>query len=187
MRVIGPRSVEDYTAWYLRREGGKGDSRPIPDRPERQVGAMWERHGGKMRSWFSSTTRWQIVSLAISDFGDLVFLESEWTRAEGLVVPGTPNYRLLRRVADIAIATGYLARPSAYRHKAYYDQLAAGSLRLAGENRVAICSAEASEISSNPNARHYLLDGVGRCLPYMILVAERTLEYGPIEAFLAER
>lgn len=78
-------------------------------------------------------------------------------------------------------------RTSAYRHKVYYDQLASGSLQIESENRVAICSAEQSEIRSNPAAQYYLIDGVGRCLPYMMLVAKHAREFAPVEAFCAER
>jgi hypothetical protein len=61
----------------------------------------------------------------------------------------------------------YLARPSAHKHQAYYDKLANGALRIEGEDRIAICSAEESEIRSNPAATYYLLDGVGlTCLDY---------------------
>ena len=149
---------------------------------------MWERHGsGKMRPWFTDTTRWHIVLLDGSELGNLVFLESDWTKQEALVVPSGTDYRILDRVAVRAISSGYLLRPSAHKHKAYYDALAAGTFHLAGDDRVAVCSAEDSEVCTNPSARHYLLDGVGRCLPYMILVKEHAVEYEPVEAFLAER
>jgi hypothetical protein len=141
-----------------------------------------------MRDWFSDTTRWYVVSLdSVSDLGNLVFLECDYTKSEGLVVRDGKNYRLLGRIAENAIAGNYLARPSAARHKDYYDKLANGSLRLEGEDRVAICSAEESEIRSNPSAQYYLLDGVGRCLPYMVLVAEHKQEFAPLEAFCAGR
>jgi hypothetical protein len=142
---------------------------------------------GKMRSWFANTTRWSIVLLEIADVVDLVFLECEWTKREGLVIPGEKNYRLLDRVTDNAMMSGYLARPSAHKHKSYYDALASGSLRLIGDDRVAICSAEDSEIQTNPRASYYLLDGVGRCLPYVILAKEHSIDYSPVEAFLAVR
>jgi hypothetical protein len=122
-----------------------------------------------------------------SDLANLVFLECDWTRGEGLVIPDGRNYRLLGRVVENAIAGNYLARPSAHKHRDYYDRLANGSLRIEGENRVAICSAEESEIRPNPSARYYLLDGVGRCLPYMILVAKHECKFAPIEAFCAVR
>ena len=141
-----------------------------------------------MRNWFGIRTRWSIVSLdLVSDLASLVFLECEWTMREGLVVPDGPNYRVLGRVAKNAIDNSYLERASDPRHKKYYDELINGSLRIEGEDRVAICSAEDSEIRSNPSARYYLLDGVGRCLPYMMLVIGRALEFTPIEAFCAER
>jgi len=188
MRVVRPSSVEEYASWFLRRAARGGDPDPIPDKPEEQVQAMWDRHRHKMRDWFSAGTRWHIVMLdAIRDLADLVFLESPWTKSEGLVVPGGSNYRFLDRVAANAIKERYLVRPSAHKHKAYYDSLAAGTCRLEGEDRIAICSAEPTEMSQNPVARYYLLDGVGRCLPYMILVTEQKLTYQPVEAFLAER
>lgn len=103
-----------------------------------------------------------------------------------MVLADGPNYRF-GRVAGNAQAIGYLARPSAQKHRAYYDKLAAGTLRLAGADRIAICSAEPEELEANPVARYYLLDGVGRCLPYMILTAEGRRPPRPVEAFLAER
>lgn len=188
MRIVRSSSVEEYASWYLRRESRKGDARQIPGGPEQQVQAMRQHHEGKMRKWFSGTTCWHIVSLDdMSDLASLVFLESKWTKEEGLVVPDGKNYRTLSRVAENAKAGDYFERPSARKHKAYYDQLWAGSLLLQGENRIAICSAEPGEIASNPVARYYLLDGVGRCLPYMALLNEGKLEHRPIEAFRADR
>jgi hypothetical protein len=140
-----------------------------------------------MREWFSPQTRWHIVLLDLADMASLVFLESEFTKTEGLVVPGEPNYRLLERVAENAKVADYFSRPSAYRHKAYHDALASGVLRLRDDERIAICSAEESEIKQNPRAQYYLLDGVGRCLPYMVLSKEAALKYIPVEAFLAEK
>jgi len=141
-----------------------------------------------MRDWFGDATRWCVMSLdTASDLTNLVFLESGWTKREGLIIPDGKNYRLLGRVVENAILENYLARPSAKKHKDYYDKLANGSLRIEGEDRVAICSAEESEIRSNPDAQYYLLDGVGRCLPYLILVAEHKREFEPIEAFCVSR
>lgn len=188
MRIIRPSSLYEYAAWYLRRDARKGDSRSIPDDPEEQVHVMYERHKGKMRDWFTSTTSWHIVCLdAVGELSNLVFLECKWTKEEKLVVPNGVNYRLLGRVTENAMNVGYLARPFAHRHKAYYENLAGGSLQLEGENRIAICSMEEGEGRSNPAAKYYLLDGVGRSLPYMILIHERKHEYRPVEAFLAER
>jgi hypothetical protein len=39
----------------------------------------------------------------------------------------------------------------------------------------------------NPRAQYYLLDGVGRCLPYMALVKSGAIAFTPVEAFLAEK
>lgn len=187
MRVVRASSIEEYAHWYLQRDRRKHPD-VIADDAGDPVELMRRHHPGKMRDWFSNATRWHIVSIDIaSDFANLVFLECKWTKLEGLVMPGGRNYRLLGRVTENAIAGNYLARPSANRHKDYYDKLATGSLRIEGEDRVAICSAEESEIHSNPDARYYLLDGVGRCLPYMILVAEHAQEFAPMEAFCATR
>jgi hypothetical protein len=80
-----------------------------------------------------------------------------------------------------------LDREKAKSHKKYYDQFIAGNLQLIGANRIAICSAEPDEIRQNPNALYYLLDGVGRSLPYMVLVLQKQPVPKPIEAFVAER
>ena len=183
-----PSSIDEYASWYLHRQRRKGDTRPIPAAPKDQLQVMWERHGeGKMRGWFSATTRWHLALLDPDDLANLVFLESDWTKGEGLVIPGVPGYRLLERVAEKAKTADYFSRPTAHKHKAYYDALASGALRLEGDERVAICSAEESEIRQNPSARYYLLDGVGRCLPYMVLSKAPAVVYAPVESFVAER
>jgi len=184
MRVVGKSSIEEYARWYLQRDRRKHTTLSIDDDASDPVETMRREHNGKMRDWFSASTRWDIVALdTVGDLGNLVFLECDWTTAERLVIHDGPNYRLLSRVAMNAISENYFER----KHRAYYDELANGSLRIEGENRVAICSAEASEVGSNPAAQYYLLDGVGRCLPYMVLLTERAREFAPIEAFRATR
>ena len=188
MRILRTSSLEEYAVWYLQRNRRKHPACSTVGVMDNPVEVMNRDHQGKMRRWFSNATRWNIVLLdALSDLANLVFLESEWTKTERLVIPDGPDYRLLGRVAENAIAGNYLTRSSACKHKAYYEELANGSLRIEGENRVSICSAEEGEIGSNPSAQYYLLDGVGRCLPYMILVAEHTREFASVEAFCAER
>jgi hypothetical protein len=135
--------------------GKRGSAIPIspPGALQGQVEAMRQHHGGKMRDWFNaSSTCWHIVELElVSELADLVFLECRWTKEEGLIIRDGPNYRLLDRVATNAMASRYLARPSARKHKDYYDQLATGSLELVGEDRIAICSAEPGEIACEPS------------------------------------
>src|SRR5690348_1344429 len=110
MRFIRKSALEEYAAWYLQRAKAKGDSLPIPNRPEQQVQAMWDRHCGKMRKWFNESTRWHIVELdVVEDLPNLVFLECPWTKQAGLVIPDGPNYRLLRRVVENALACDYLS------------------------------------------------------------------------------
>jgi hypothetical protein len=85
-----------------------------------QVDEMRQRHGGKMRDWFNASTRWYIVEIdLVGELANLVFLECPWTREEGLVIRDGPNYRLLDRIAGNAIASLYLARTSARKHKGW--------------------------------------------------------------------
>jgi hypothetical protein len=191
MRLLRQSSLEEYAKWYLERQWDrKGDLRPIPEQPEQGIEAMWERHCGKMRNWFDESSRWHIVELdAVDDLPNVVFLECPWTKASGLVIPEGPNYRLLRRASENALARNYLnsLSPDHPEHKHYYDALERGELQLVGGNRIAICSAEPSEMELNPDARYYLLDGVGRCLPYMTLLLELKMKPLPVEGVLAQR
>lgn len=186
MQILRPSSLEEYASWYLQREARKsGDNLAMQQHP---VAEMWLHHAGKMRNWFDAITTWNIVQLQdVTELANLVFLESNWTKQEGLVKHDGPNYRLLDRVASNAIQCGYMDRATAGRHRKYYDLLATGALSLSGEDRIAICSAESSEIASNPSATFYLLDGVGRCLPYMALLKQKKLGFVPIEALIATR
>ncbi|HUI84002.1 MAG TPA: hypothetical protein VL240_07260 [Candidatus Binatia bacterium] len=187
MRALRDSSLEEYASWYLLREAQKTRT-ATPSAMQRDPIAEMQHHEGKMRSWFDASTMWKIVELEnVDEFSNLVFLESDWTREEGLVTNDGANYRLLDRVAENALRGGYLHRPSAHRHREYYERLAAGTLILRGEDRIAICSAECSEIAANPAASFYLLDGAGRCLPYMVLLKEKRLNEIAIEAFLAAR
>lgn len=127
-----------------------------------------------------------MAALTEGELRKLVFLESSWTKDEGLVVPDGPDYRLLERVAQRAPALRYLERPTAARHLEYYQRISQG-FRLVGDERIAICSAEPSEISHNPLAAYYLLDGAGRALAWMIHVDEGTALDEDVEAIVAAR
>ena len=118
MRVVRGSSFGEYASWYLRREARKRNSNLIPVPLQEQVEAMRQRHSGKVRDWFNASTCWHIVELElVSELADLVFLECPWTKEEGLVIRDGPDYRLLDRVATNAMASRYLARPSARTHK----------------------------------------------------------------------
>src|SRR5580658_2813795 len=113
MRVLKATSIREYARWYLQRDRRKHPHPNVDDSGD-PVERMWRDHRYKMRDWFNSATQWNIVSLdAAGDLANLVFLESDWTKGEGLVVPDGKNYRLLGRVVENAIAGNYLARPSA--------------------------------------------------------------------------
>ena len=133
MRVVRASSLDEYASWYLRREARKGNSDLSPAELQGQVVTMRQHHRGKLRDWFNACTRWHIVVLDLAgELADLIFLESRWTKEEGLVIRDGPDYRLLDRVADNAMASRYLARSSARKHKDYYVQLATGCLKHRG-------------------------------------------------------
>jgi hypothetical protein len=120
MRVLRASSLEEYASWYVRRNARKHDSSPIPSVQEQPVAQMLLHHGPKMRDWFNAHTTWHIVDFEeVSDLADLVFLESHWTKQEGLVVRDGLNYRLLDRVAKNAMESRYLSRTSDDRHRHY--------------------------------------------------------------------
>src|SRR5260221_11293832 len=121
MRDVRESSLLEYVGWYLHREAHKPSAGPPEADADAQVATMRRDHAGKMRTWFDASTRWRIVELGQTDLANIVFLECSWTRDELLVVPDGPNYRLLRRVAANAMAQDYLSRPTAHRHKVYYD------------------------------------------------------------------
>jgi hypothetical protein len=188
MRLERPSSELEYAAWFLRRAAFSGDARQIPNAAAEKLAVMRERHSGKVRSWFNDSTRWYIAELDLADLEKLVFLECDWTKGNGLVQNDGPDYRTLMRVALRAKAMNYISLACCnVKQRAYYESLERVELTLEGAHRLAICSAEPSEMSSNPSASYYLLDGVGRCLPYMILLLEQKIEPLRIEAFVAER
>ena len=182
-------SLEEYATWYLAREAKKPGAASVAAVGPAAVTCMWQQHLGKMRDWFRNEARWSVVTLdSFAELERLIFLESSWTTEEQLVIPDrTPNYRLLDRVAQNASMHSYLDRPRADRHRAYRDDLCAGRLRLVGDARIALCTPEESEIRTNPAGTFYILDGVGRCLPFVTLVRSGGLTFTPVEAFLVER
>ena len=189
MTTIRSSSVQEYAAWYLAREANKIGATSSHRADDQAVTEMSSLHQGKMRPWFDSpNTKWSLACLdRLSDLGRLVFLESEWTKREGLVLTdGSPDYRILQRVAQNAMAVDYMSRPDAARHRKYFDAIRAGQLRLQGNDRIALCSAARNERAVNPSARFYLLDGVGRLLPLMKLLLSEQVSFEPVECFLAE-
>ena len=188
MQWLRQASIQEYAIWYLTREANKSKRALAPLDPRVAVATMNQEHRGKMRPWFQQVAKWSIVLLDPSEFERLIFLESDWTKTEGLVeVTARPNYRTLSRVAENAKRVEYLARPSAQRHRSYHEAFQSGALALAGDSRIAICTAGDHERHHNPSGSFYLLDGVGRCLPYMMLIQSDHLNYRAVEALLAEK
>lgn len=189
MRFIRTSSLEEYASWYLDREAVKGDGHPKPTEPKLQIEAMCSLHGGKVRPWFDESVRWKIVEIDVAtDLANVLFLENEWTKNAGLIIPDGPNYRILRRVAANAVAECYLSKLSPdQKLRTYYEKLRENTLQLTGQNRIVLCSAERSEVTCNPAANFYLLDGAGRSLAFMILALEGNKMPQTVEALVAER
>lgn len=182
MKPLGASSAGEYASWYLARDREKDGSDSIRDEKVDAVAVMKARHSGKWLDWFDDAA-WSIVSLGEEEFGRLIYLDNAWTKREGLTIKDRPNYRLLSRVAELAREIDYLAHGDP-RHRRYYTLLQCG-LRLTGDCRVMIRSADEGEMRDNPDGQHYLMDGAGRGLPYMILLLEGKLAYEPVEAFVA--
>lgn len=187
METIRTSTLDEYISWYLEREAAKGSAYPIPNSAAARRKVMWDYHKGKMRDWFELASDWTVVRLGLDEFENLVFLESNWTKSEGLIERDGPDYRVLKRIARNAIQIDYLEHANDPRHLEYYDLLKRETLVLRGDSRIAVCSATLNERRHNPSAEFYILDGVGRSLPYMILVQQGNLPYTPVEAFLARR
>lgn len=178
-------NLEEFALWYLARESRKsnGAPRPVPTDAEAAVALLESDHRGKWCGWYAAAD-WSVVKIESEDeFGNLIFLDNDWTKDELLTVDNGPDYRLLRRVAQRAIDVGYLARTSATGHREYYQRLLEG-YRISGDERIMIRT-PTDERRRNPTGDYYLQDGVGRCLPYMMLLLQGRLSYAPVEAFLA--
>lgn len=143
------------------------------------------RHSGKWRNWFIEAT-WSIQHLDASTFGQLIFYETDWVKKASLIRDSAENNRLLSKVAENALRAKYLQNSNDLRHKYYYDAIKAGTLRLTDSERLVVCTPNEQEQRDNPGGSYYLLDGTGRGLAYAILLAEKEIEFGDVEAFVAE-
>jgi hypothetical protein len=182
MRTLRASDAAEYATWYLERDREKDASAPIPQDGDESLELMKSRHAGKWLDWFDAAA-WSIVAMDEEDFGRLIFLESSWTKDAGLTVPDRSNYRLLSRVGELAIERNYLAVGHP-RHRRYYTLLECG-LQLTGGCRVMLRPATDGERSRNPDGDYYLMDGAGRCLPYVIQLLEGVRQFDGVEAFLA--
>ena len=71
--------------------------------------------------------------------------------------------------------------------KDYYRKFKSGAIRMSQEPIVLRSLGSNEEGPRNPDALFYLHDGLGRSLPYQVLLVEGHLCYEPVEAFLACR
>lgn len=185
VKTLRQSTLDEFIEWYLAREQRKG-GRPVPDTRQGRQATMEREHTGKLRTWFAAG-RWSIVVLDRDDFERLVFLESPWTISEHLLIDREPNYRLLRQVAANALASDYLGHSSDGRHAKYFQAIRDCHMRLECSSRLAICDLEPAEIAGNPAGSHYLHDGAGRGLAYMIFLQLSEKPFEPVEAFLVQR
>ncbi len=189
MKVIKKSSLEEYARWYLARENLKpGNSYDLSE----AVRIMEREHPAKLPFFYNQDACWQTVLIdKVEEFENLIFLEANpgWTYDECLVMPEQSlNYRLLKNVAQNAIAKDYLHQGlNPQKHLAYYEKFLNGQIKLLGVNRIFIHTADQNIVSKNPAGKYYIQDGSGRCLSLMILLLEKKLLFTPLEAFMAKR
>src|SRR5713101_6158728 len=118
MDIVREATEDEFNAWYLRRDCRKHPANSFPMSDAERSDAMRQNHDGKTRTWFS-TARWFVAKLERSEFDRLVFLDCHWTRRDGLVLADGSNYRILSRVAQNALAVGYLEKTGDPRHRQY--------------------------------------------------------------------
>ncbi len=205
MNTVRQCSYNQYIEWYIQREVQKGFYNKSPLRLIKRLilsqkrdqinklrysrKLMQDDHAeGKLKHWFENAD-WSIVCITQDEFERSMILEGEWTKAHDLVDPlsDEANYRLLGTVAHTAIRTNYLEIEADKRMKEYYRKFKSGSSFMGHEPIVLRSLEPDEETPRNPDALFYLHDGLGRSLPYQILLVQGRLSYEPVEAFLARR
>lgn len=180
MRYLSGATYDDYIEWYLRREKRKNPTSELPETAVERKRIMNEQHPGKIRAEFP-TANWSVVLLDQSDLENLVFLDSDWTKQEGLTIEG--RSRKLRDVANRAIIQDYLKKTSAEKHQLYYNAMKDCHFRLDGSSRLVIRRSIEGETK---HGEYYLHDGSGRALSYLLLLKqESNVAFESVEAFLA--
>lgn len=191
MDIMRKYSYNKFEKCYLKREKQeKPEDNPgrIPVFARNRHRLMRKCHSGKLEDWFQKAN-WSIVSLTQDEFERSMILEGGWTIDDGLVDRSSTeiNYRLLRNVANIAIQMRYLETNANERMRNYYERLRNGSFRMSQEFIVLRSLGSNEKTHRNPDALFYLHDGLGRSLPYQVLIREGCLSYEPVKAILALR
>ncbi len=182
-------SYNEFIKWYLereKREKPEDNFSRIPWSARNRRKLMKKSHAGKLESWFERGY-WSIISITQDEFERSMVLEGEWTEVDGLVDPSSDEleYRLLRSVAHTAIRIGYLETKANERMRDYYRKLKSGDISMSQEYIVLRSLGPNEATNRNPDALFYLHDGLGRSLPYQVLITEGYLSYEPVTAFLA--
>jgi hypothetical protein len=184
-------TFQAYVELLVARENQKAQGNRIEPPSDKGNWPQWCASGplsGKYLDWYPGA-KWSRVRLDYEDFRRLMVLDGVQTRSEGLVVEYAP--RTLENAATLALTSDYFRTMKRLRerHYWYYLQFIHGGLRLAGDDRLVVRSVQPDEWGAHHATpySHYLQDGWGRSLPYMVLLLEKRVSFEPVEAYLAER
>ncbi len=187
LQKIDNSSIEEYAKWYLTRENLKSGKK---NDLSKAILIMENEHQGKLPFFYKEACWEKVLIDKVEEFENLIFLEANpgWTYNEHLVLPRQGlNYRLLKNVAQNAIARDYLHTGlNPQKHLAYYESFLRGQIQLSGVERIFIHTANSDVVKENPKGTYYIQDGSGRCLALMMLLLEKKLTFTPVEAFLAK-
>jgi uncharacterized circularly permuted ATP-grasp superfamily protein len=174
LQIINNSSLAEYAEWYLTRENLKSGKK---NDLSKAVIIMEREHQGKLPLFYKEACWEKVLIDKVEEFENLIFLEANpgWTYDEHLVLLEQGlNYRLLKNVAQNAIANDYLHTGSnPQKHLAYYENFQNGKIQLSGMNRIFIHTANSDIVRKNPKGEYYIQDGSGRCLALMILLLEK--------------
>ncbi|MCB1743437.1 MAG: hypothetical protein KDK91_23880 [Gammaproteobacteria bacterium] len=181
--------MDDYIGWYLAREVRKGRRfrRPRDVAARRQI--MEHAHAGKLLPGMSAWQWWRGRIQCANALAGLLIPLSEQSITQGLIDPTRP--RTLGVATDRLLAGRFFERrdpPGRAPHpfRRYYRRLATGALNLRDPDGMALRSLTPGERKETSAAgRLYLLDGVGRGLPYLALIRQERLRFRPIDIFVA--
>ena len=187
--LLAPRSVHDYCRWYLEREHRKGRRFRRTADPARQRAMMESYHAGKFSPVFAEWEWWLARIETPAALAALMIPRSAQSISDGLVDPvrlrtvGVAVDRLqAAQLFEGSDPTGSPKNP----FRRYYQRFLRDGLQLRGDDRLVLRSLTRTEQREmgQRNAL-YLLDGVGRSLPYLTLVRQGRLRFRPIEVYLA--
>jgi len=189
IRILKRCDFDDYVAWYLARELRKGRRFRCPRSAAARHQLMERAHAGKLLPGISDWQWWQGRIDSPQALAALLIPLSSQSVEQGLIDPTRP--RTLGVAVERLGASQFFERTdgagaSPHPFRRYYQRLAHESLALRGSERLVLRSLTPAERRTAPRANDlYLLDGVGRALPYLSLVQQGRLRFRPIDVFVA--